>query len=72
MKIEEKLLCDGTLQLQPDFEVPPSVQRHFAPLALEVRTHVDTASAENGPLRPIRVNGRLAWPVSEIRRVLRT
>ena len=25
---------------------------------------------QNGPLRPIRVNGRLAWPVSEIRRLL--
>lgn len=23
-----------------------------------------------GPLRPVRVNGRLAWPVAEIRRVL--
>jgi len=23
-----------------------------------------------GPIRPIRVNGRLAWPVSELRRVL--
>lgn len=23
-----------------------------------------------GPIRPIRVNGRLAWPVSEIRRIL--
>lgn len=30
------------------------------------------ASAETGPLRPIRVNGRLAWSVAEIRRVLRT
>jgi hypothetical protein len=30
------------------------------------------ASSENGPLRPVRVNGRLAWPVAEIRRVLRT
>lgn len=29
------------------------------------------ASAENGPLRPVRVNGRLAWPVEEIRRALR-
>lgn len=28
------------------------------------------ASAENGPLRPVRVNGRLAWPVEAIRRVL--
>lgn len=25
---------------------------------------------ENGPLRPIRVHGRLAWPVAEIRRLL--
>lgn len=28
------------------------------------------ACMENGPIRPIRVNGRLAWPVSELRRVL--
>ncbi|TAK87091.1 MAG: hypothetical protein EPO09_18990 [Aquabacterium sp.] len=25
---------------------------------------------ESGPLRPIRVNGRLAWSVAEIKRVL--
>jgi len=29
------------------------------------------AMHENGPIRPLRVNGRLAWPVSELRRVLR-
>ncbi|MEY8689878.1 MAG: DNA-binding protein [Leptothrix sp. (in: b-proteobacteria)] len=28
------------------------------------------AMRENGPLRPVRVNGRLAWPVAELRRVL--
>lgn len=28
------------------------------------------ASREDGPLRPLRVHGRLAWPVSELRRVL--
>jgi hypothetical protein len=28
------------------------------------------ACLENGPIRPIRVNGRLAWPVNEIRRML--
>ncbi|MDO8904736.1 DNA-binding protein [Hydrogenophaga sp.] len=28
------------------------------------------ACLENGPLRPIRINGRLAWPVAELRRVL--
>ncbi|MBS0424648.1 MAG: DNA-binding protein [Proteobacteria bacterium] len=25
---------------------------------------------ENGPLRPVRVNGRLAWPVKEIKKIL--
>ncbi len=28
------------------------------------------ACNEDGPLRPTRVHGRLAWPVSELRRVL--
>jgi hypothetical protein len=28
------------------------------------------ACREDGPLRPIRVHGRLLWPVSELRRVL--
>lgn len=28
------------------------------------------ACNENGPLLPIRVNGRLAWPVEELKRVL--
>ena len=28
------------------------------------------ACLENGPLRPIRINGRLAWKVSDIRALL--
>jgi len=28
------------------------------------------ACYENGPIRPIRVHGRLAWSVDEIRKVL--
>ena len=28
------------------------------------------ACRESGPIRPIRVNGRLAWPVAEIRKLL--
>lgn len=28
------------------------------------------ASLENGPIRPLRINGRLAWPVRELKRVL--
>ena len=28
------------------------------------------ASQESGPIRPIRVMGRLAWPVADIKRLL--
>lgn len=28
------------------------------------------ASLENGPLRPVRINGRLAWAVADIKRLL--
>lgn len=28
------------------------------------------AMRENGPIRPLRINGRLAWPVAELRRLL--
>ena len=28
------------------------------------------ACKENGPLRPLRIHGRLAWPVSELRKLL--
>ncbi len=28
------------------------------------------ACLENGPIRPIRINGRLAWPVADIRKLL--
>lgn len=28
------------------------------------------AMRDDGPIRPLRINGRLAWPVSELKRVL--
>lgn len=28
------------------------------------------ACYENGPIRPVRINGRLAWPVDEIAQLL--
>lgn len=28
------------------------------------------ACREDGPLRPLRISGRLAWPTAELRRVL--
>jgi len=30
----------------------------------------DWACNENGDIRPLRIRGRLAWPVAELRRVL--
>ncbi len=74
--------------MQHDGEMKINLQSGFGVLALERRTHIDTAcaayhlgrkpqtlrvwaSSETGPLRPIRVNGRLAWPVEDIRRLLR-
>ena len=34
------------------------------------QTLFDWSCNGKGPIRPIRINGRLAWPVSELRRVL--
>lgn len=82
-------MLNGFKQLEHDLEMRPNFQGDFETLALERRTHVDTACAafhlgrrpqtlrvwasyERGPLRPIRVHGRLAWPVADIRRVLQT
>jgi hypothetical protein len=28
------------------------------------------ACQQSGPLRPLRINGRLAWPVADIKRLL--
>lgn len=28
------------------------------------------ACRQNGPIRPLNINGRLAWPVAEIRKLL--
>jgi len=58
----------------------------FPPLVTETRTHVPTDCAahwlmrrpqtmrgyacKGGPLRPIRINGRLGWAVADIRKLL--
>ena len=28
------------------------------------------ACLENGPIRPLRINGRLAWPVASLKKIL--
>lgn len=50
----------------------PTVPTEQAAYYLNRRPQTCSAWAclENGPIRPIRVGGRLAWPVSELCRVL--
>lgn len=48
--------------------VPTAQAAHY--LLRRPQTLRDWASRENGPIRPVRVHGRLAWPVAEIRRAL--
>ena len=36
----------------------------------EPQTMRTWACFENGPIKPIRVNGRLTWPVADLRRLL--
>lgn len=66
-------MASKTVQLVPLDQEP----RATLPTA-EAAAHLNRAQQtlrlwsmrEDGPLRPIRVNGRLAWPVSELRRLL--
>lgn len=63
-----------TGQQFPPLEVvtSPSVDTAAAAYYLnrQPQTLRSWASAKSGPIRPIRVHGRLAWPTTELRRVL--
>lgn len=48
--------------------VPTEQAAHY--LLRRPQTLRGWACLENGPIRPIRVHGRLAWSVSDLRRVL--
>lgn len=47
----------------------PTEQAAFY-LSRRPQTLREWAAYESGPIRPLRVNGRLAWPVADIKRVL--
>lgn len=55
-----------------DRETRAVVPTHCAAFHLSRRPQTlrSWACLENGPLQPVRVHGRLAWPVAELRRVL--
>lgn len=48
--------------------VPTDAAAHY--LNRRPQTLRSWASTEAGPIRPVRINGRLAWPVSAIRNLL--
>ena len=50
----------------------PTVDTAAAAYYLNRRPQTMRAHAcrEDGPIRPLRIHGRLAWPVAELRRVL--
>ena len=67
------------MNLDPSFNPKPLYQETRATLPTpEAAFHLNRATQtlrvwamrEKGPIRPIRINGRLAWPVIEIKRLL--
>lgn len=56
------------LEQEPRTHLPTKEAAHH--LNRRPQTLLIWACKENGPLRPVRIGGRLAWPVAEIKRVL--
>lgn len=64
----QRTLTFVPLNLEQRTHVDTSCAAHH--LGRKAQTMRVWASTEQGPIRPIRINGRLAWPVAEIRRLL--
>jgi len=56
------------LELETRAAIPTDAAAHH--LNRKSQTLRAWACLENGPIRPIRINGRLAWKVSDIRAIL--
>lgn len=59
----------STLDIAKSREVVSTTEAAFM-LNRKPQTLRKWACLENGPIRPIRINGRLAWPVKELARLL--
>lgn len=57
-----------SLALETRSHIPTDDTAHH--LNRKAQTLRAWACLENGPIRPIRINGRLAWPVADIKRIL--
>lgn len=69
---EARQAATGSAFVPLDRETRPVVDTAAAAfyLSRQPQTLRGWACKENGPLRPLRVHGRLAWPTAEIRRLL--
>ena len=69
---EKKVPADAARFPPLDSEPRPAVDTAAAAYYLNRRPQTLRcwAAFESGPLRPLRVHGRLAWPTAEIRRLL--
>lgn len=69
---EARQAATGPAIVPLDRETRPAVDTATAAyyLSRQPQTLRAWACLENGPLRPVRVHGRLAWPTAEIRRLL--
>jgi hypothetical protein len=56
------------LEIETRAAIPTDAAAHH--LQRKPQTLRSWACLENGPIRPIRINGRLAWPVAAIRALL--
>lgn len=56
------------LALETRTAIPTDAAAHY--LNRRPQTLRGWACLENGPLLPVRINGRLAWPVAAIRELL--
>ena len=56
------------LHMETRVAVPTAAAAHY--LTRQPQTLRGWACLQNGPLRPLRINGRLAWRVDDIRSLL--
>lgn len=58
------------IPLRQEIRTHVSTRLMCAHIGRKEQTAREWACYESGPIRPIRIMGRLAWPVAEIRRLL--
>jgi hypothetical protein len=68
------MMTFSTIEIFPPLEAVTRPMVNTAAAAYYFNRRAQTLRAwaclENGPIRPIRINGRLAWSVADIKRLL--